>query len=792
MAAYAYMTGVANVWERSTIVINGKTLRLVTLTAAPHISMVWIRLPDGNLNGSGTSTYGYQSLQKLWASMHPGYPKNITSMRCVDNSNTFTYATLVSTLTGLMEQWEPTYISAQDHKDTGAYDHSDHTHCALFVQLAHKGYTAPHIYDSYLGYTSLSFPTNIGGATLLAKQNTFFTYAQFDDQVCSNMTNCKGNTYLDWMQRQWIIESVTSMAIVADAGGDRNGMAKDLITLDGSNSYEQSGLTITYQWTQLSGPTQSLSSTTSAMPTFTAPNFATTLSFQLVVKSSTQTSSPDTIVIDVLAPIADAGSDQSVLTLEVVTLSGAASTEPSSLPLTYAWTQISGPTVSLSSTSAVAPTFTAPSVSCVLVFRLVVSNGRTPSVADSVSITAMLPLPPLVTVGPDQSVQVNAFVTLTAAGTTDPHNLSLTYTWQRIRGTAVTLSNAAAISPTFTAPSNSSRLMFRLAVSNGQTSTTAVVGINVTQADAPLADAGGDQRVLTQAIVTLSAANSGDPSNLPLTFAWVQLSGVPVLLSSTSAVSVTFQAPANATTLLFQLTASNGQSASGTQVQVDVIPVQAPLAGAGMSRTVAAFTVVSLDGSTSTDPQSFPLTFEWQQTSGPSVLLSSPSAMNPSLKTPSIECALTFQLIVRNGQKSSAPAFVTLNVTPPPVDVELIAHAGSDQAVLPGLKVTLDASGSRDPSAPAAVLSFQWTQLNGTKVRLSSDSVAAPSFTAPLRPSILLFQLVVSNGKRISQPDTVTVAVGEQYIISAANTRAFGSHACVLAAALFCLLFVRA
>lgn len=62
------------------------------------------------------------------------------------------------------------------------------------------------------------------------------------------------------------------------------------------------------------------------------------------------------------APIADAGSDQSVVEGHTVTLDGSQSLDPNDAVAVYEWTQLSGPTVWLSDENAAKPTFVAPPI----------------------------------------------------------------------------------------------------------------------------------------------------------------------------------------------------------------------------------------------------------------------------------------------------------------------------------------------------------------------------------------------------------------------------------------------
>src|SRR5262245_60338853 len=57
------------------------------------------------------------------------------------------------------------------------------------------------------------------------------------------------------------------------------------VTLDGSASHDDKGLALTYSWTQTAGATVSLSSATTAKPTFTAPTASGALTFSLIVNN---------------------------------------------------------------------------------------------------------------------------------------------------------------------------------------------------------------------------------------------------------------------------------------------------------------------------------------------------------------------------------------------------------------------------------------------------------------------------------------------------------------------------
>ena len=86
------------------------------------------------------------------------------------------------------------------------------------------------------------------------------------------------------------------------------------------------------------------------------------------------------------APVADAGSDQSVNEETTVTLDGSASSDPDGNTLTFKWTAPEG--ITLSSGSATKPTFVAPKVEkdTAYTFSLVVNDGLVDSPVDEVVV----------------------------------------------------------------------------------------------------------------------------------------------------------------------------------------------------------------------------------------------------------------------------------------------------------------------------------------------------------------------------------------------------------------------
>ncbi|MGC3999209.1 MAG: myxosortase-dependent M36 family metallopeptidase [Anaeromyxobacter sp.] len=186
-------------------------------------------------------------------------------------------------------------------------------------------------------------------------------------------------------------------------------------------------------------------------------------------------------------PVADAGAAQDVDEGALATLDGSASSDPDGTALTFAWTQLSGVTVTLAGADTSAPTFTAPAVSgdSHLVFQLTVSDGALSSTSTTAVTILNLDQAPVADAGDDQTVDERKLVVLDATGSSDPDGTALQYAWVQTAGPTVTLSGAATPRPSFTAPAvgSTTALTFQVTVSDGTLTATDTVSVSVKNTD---------------------------------------------------------------------------------------------------------------------------------------------------------------------------------------------------------------------------------------------------------------------------------------------------------------------
>ncbi len=552
---------------------------------------------------------------------------------------------------------------------------------------------------------------------------------------------------------------------VAEAGPDQTVAPSSTVTLDGSGSSDVDGDPLTYSWSLTSvpvGSTAALSNTTDIMPTFVADEPGTYIA-QLVVDDGQVSSAADTVAISTVntRPVAEAGMDQNALVGVTVTLDGSGSFDPDGDPLTYSWSILSQPVGS--SATLAAPTSVSPSfvvdVAGDYVLQLIVDDGALSSAPDTVLVSTINSAP-VADAGPDQTVSQSQTVQLDGSGSFDADGDPLSYFWSinsAPTGSTVTLSDPLVVSPTFVADLPGTYVL-QLIVNDGFVDSAPATMVTVAVNDPPVAHAGADQGVPVGQSVQLDGTGSFDPNGSPLTYSWTFVSRPPTstaTLDDPSVVMPTFVADV-AGTYELSLVVNDGLVDSAPDAVIISTVNTPPVANAGADQTAPVNTLITLDGSASSDADGDPLTYLWTLTTvppGSTATLSSATVVMPSF-TIDLPGTYIATLVVNDGSADSAADAVSVStVNSPPV-----ADAGPDQSVAVTDVVTLDGSGSSDIDGDP--LTYQWTLTStpaGSTATLSNSNDVMPTFTVDL-PGTYVASLVVNDGNADSVADTVSVS----------------------------------
>jgi hypothetical protein len=182
---------------------------------------------------------------------------------------------------------------------------------------------------------------------------------------------------------------------------------------------------------------------------------------------------------------------------------------------------------------------------------------------------------------------------------------------------------------------------------------------------------------------------------------------------------------------------------------------QTPTSSAGTDQTASYSQLVTLNGTASSDPDGTIDSYVWSQISGTTVTLNTPEEQTASFTSPNEEGDLVFKLVVTDNESASDSD--TIKVTIVNTNIGPNASAGEDQLIGFSEPVILDGSGSSDPDG--AIASYQWSQISGTSVALSSPNEATTTFTSPAEENILVFALSVTDELGDADSDTVSVLV---------------------------------
>jgi len=448
---------------------------------------------------------------------------------------------------------------------------------------------------------------------------------------------------------------------------------------------------LTTSWSKLNGPGTVIFDDPSGTNTTATFSQGGLYELRLTATDGLVATHDDVRVVINLAPLVDAGSDQTNSALQA-TLTATANDDglPQGSSLATAWTKASGPgDVVFAAATNLATTVTFSS-SGVYALSFAATDGLATN-TDEVVIVANAA--PVVSAGPDLRPTVGDEVLLHGAITDDglPPGAGLTATWSVTSGIGLMEFEQPDQTITTARFNEIGTYVVRLTVSDSLTNSYDEATITVLPVNrAPVVTAGPRQLVMHPATATLAATVTDDglPENAVVSVVWSQISG-PGIASFTNPTSTNTTASFSTVgDYVLRVTASDTALAGFADVRIAVrTPAMnlAPVANAGGDLVVGLTNLATLTGTISDDglPQGATVGGTWSAVSGPGVVtFSQPAGSGGQITTTAAFSALGTYVLRLTATDSALSHSDDVAVTVYPFNQPPVVNAGPDQTVV--------------------------------------------------------------------------------------------------------------
>ncbi|MET2010697.1 PIG-L family deacetylase [Microbacterium chocolatum] len=202
LRAYNTMRGAQGFWAEHRVTLNsGVEISQWSPEDDPDITVVFLRLPDGAMNGAGFRATGFVTLPALVSGA-------LTSLAPIDGGTPLTLDALTSSLSELIIAYraDQLYTHVPQGTEWAGGDHPDHSATGTVTRAAWQAVGFPADRVSYaVGYRTKDLPVNLSGDLLARKIDAFRVYAAQDSVVsCASAQACLDKPKFGaWLQRQY-------------------------------------------------------------------------------------------------------------------------------------------------------------------------------------------------------------------------------------------------------------------------------------------------------------------------------------------------------------------------------------------------------------------------------------------------------------------------------------------------------------------------------------------------------------------------------------------------------------
>ena len=393
--------------------------------------------------------------------------------------------------------------------------------------------------------------------------------------------------------------------------------------------------------------------------------------------------------------------------------------------------------------------------------------------------------------GADQSVNEGATVTLDGSASNSPSGNALSYSWQQVGASGVSLSGASSATATFVPEvSADTQLTFELSVtdsSGASASDQVLIAVN----NAPTATISADaQSGLEGASIAISGAQSSDSDGGSIaSYSWSQLEGTQATFSSTDSASTSITLPiisADSEELVFQLQVTDNDSATSTSsLTITVLndatnPDISAVSVAEGSYGIGASATITITAANSESGLQLPSgsSFNGQQLTGFAEVGGTAGAYTATYTVASgdsdwsagstVDTGTSITLVDSAGNASATITEVALGANTS-IDANApTAKAGNNQTINEAAEdlVQLDGTSSFD-AYDGSIASYSWQQIDfiaahAVELFIGGTNGSQASFAAPqdlVEDTTLTFQLSVTDSVGNSDTDTIEVLV---------------------------------